>query len=302
MTHVYTDLPALETAILSGRPGDSAVYRVSMSVSPGVHWSSDLFIPGLLHPHGDKAWEAFEHRVSRLNPTYKAYGDEVHMFVTYPRGWKPGNPGKPRAGVLFIGVAGRAGQGKDPAGRVIAGMLDRASVCIPLAEGLKDMLAARYGVSPRSPLLYTARGKASPSPNPLKPGNTVRQDLIDLGDATRAIDPQIWVRETERRGVLSGEPVVISPDVRYANEVTLYDRVIWVGHDDPGRHPTESQLTSESPGIDWVFNLGSVEDNLEALRNDMKARLDWWVNPEPKELDRHSTGNIRLNSTPGDPE
>ena len=279
MTHVYTDLPSLETAIKStGRPGDSAVYRISMSVSPGIHWSPDLFIPGMLHPHGKSDWTSFEQRMSRFNPTYKAYGDEVHMFITYPQGWRTGDPEKPSR-PLFIGIAGRAGQGKDPAGRVIAGMLDRASVSIPLAEGLKDMLAARYGVSCRSPLLYTAAGKASPSPNPLKPRNTVRQDLIDLGDATRQIDPQIWVRETERRGVLSGEPVVISPDVRYANEVTLYDTVIWIGHDDPGNHPTEAQLTSSSPGIDAVFNLGSVEDNLESLRNDMKARLDWWVTP-----------------------
>lgn len=283
MNPVYTSAKALLDAVLTNDCRDASwIFRIALNTR-GVHWSPDLFIPGKLHPHWDKPFASDAEMLSRLTVHYKAYGDEVHMLVTYPENWKPrgvhrakplDTPERP----LFIGIAGRAGQGKDPAARVIAGMLDRASVSIPLAEGLKDMLAVRYGVPPRSPLLYTAKGKASPSPNPLKPGNTVRQDLIDLGDATRSIDPQIWVRETERRGMLSGEPVVISPDVRYANEVTLYDRVIWVGHDDSGDHPTESQLTSKSPGIDWVFNMGSVGANLEAIREDMKSRPDWWVN------------------------
>jgi hypothetical protein len=189
---------------------------------------------------------------------------------------------------ILIGVAGRAHSGKDPAAQVIAGHMDGPTAIIPLATGLKQMLAAHYGLAwggvQAQALLYTAQGKAQPSPNPLKAGNSVRQDLIDLGDATRALDPDIWVRDLRRRALASEAKYVLVPDVRYPNELQAMDCGIWVGPDDAGEHPTESALTSADFTRHARYMQSTVEGRLSAIRGVFRIRRgDDWT-PEWEEL------------------
>ena len=168
--------------------------------------------------------------------------------------------------VFYVGIAGRAGSGKDPAAQVVAGHMTKPTTIKALAEGLKNMLAAHYGVAQDNPLLYTAEGKASPSPNPLTKGNTVRDDLIQLGDATRAINLNIWVNDMKRRAMQTGAQIVVVPDVRYKNEKEQLDMLIWVGPDKPGKHPTEAELTSEDATLNCAFLQLTVGERLDALR------------------------------------
>ncbi len=181
---------------------------------------------------------------------------------------------------VLIGVSGRAGSGKDPAAQVLAGHMDGPTTIIPLATGLKQMLAAHYGLAwggtRAQNLLYTGPGKAQPSPNPLKPGNTVRQDLIDLGDVTRSLDPDVWVRDTIRRAQESGARYVILPDVRYPNELQALDYGIWVGPDDVGDHPTESALTSADFPASARYMQSTVEGRLHAIRGAFSTRREDW--------------------------
>jgi hypothetical protein len=62
-----------------------------------------------------------------------------------------------RKALKVIGVAGRAGSGKDPAAQVLAGFSREPTVIIPLAYGLKAMLAGYYGIAPDHPLLRIYR-------------------------------------------------------------------------------------------------------------------------------------------------
>ena len=179
----------------------------------------------------------------------------------------------------FVGVGGRAGSGKDPAAQVLAGILPGDSVIIPVATGLKNMLAAHYGVLPGSPqahrLFYTGEGKKKPSPNPLKPGNTVRQDLIDLGDLTRSLNKDVWIDDTLRRGTLSGAEYVVVPDVRYTNEASRMDILLWMGGDEAGDHPTEAELTSRHATGNLWFPQDTVAERLEALCRKQLDILDY---------------------------
>jgi hypothetical protein len=132
------------------------------------------------------------------------------------------------------------------------------------------MLAAHYGIMPGTPeyyrVFFTSQGKLQASPNPLKPGNTVRQDLIDLGDITRGLYQDVWVDDCKRRGVESGLEFVLVPDVRYRNELKIMDLTIWVGQDTPGEHPTESQLTSKDFSDHLRFQQDTVVGRLQAIR------------------------------------
>lgn len=169
---------------------------------------------------------------------------------------------------IYIGVGGRAGSGKDPAAQVLAAFTDGPTAIVPLATGLKEMLAARYGVAVTNPLLQTAGGKASPSPNPLQEGNTVRNDLQQLGDKTRELDPQIWIRDMRRRAEQQELQYVIVPDIRYPNELAYMDLCIWVGPDAEGQHQTESALNSQDFPEELRFMQDKVGDRLEAIRAD----------------------------------
>lgn len=167
---------------------------------------------------------------------------------------------------IYIGVSGRAGSGKDPAAQVLSAFTDGPTGILSLSTGLKEMLAARYGVVPTSPLLQTAAGKASPSPNPLQEGNTVRQDLQQLGDKTRELDPQIWIRDMRRRAEQQELQYVIVPDIRYPNELQEMDLCIWIGPDTEGEHQTENALSSQDFTPDLRFMQPEVWERLQAIR------------------------------------
>ena len=197
--------------------------------------------------------------------------------------------------VTIIGIGGRKGAGKDPTARVLAGFCPGPSRIEPLARGLKTMLAGLYQVPEDSPLLYTAQGKASPSPFPLRPGNTVRQDLIDLGDQTRALDPDIWVRYCREQIVQDTEAEWgFVPDLRYPNEKQICDLSIWVGPDDAGDHPTESALSSKDFDPEWVFQQPTVGERLQALRAKL---LRYW----PGSCPAPALVRIRLACSGSDP-
>lgn len=168
---------------------------------------------------------------------------------------------------LIVGVGGRAGSGKDPAAQVLAGFSKGPVQILRLATGLKLMLAGLYGIQPGSPAYHetfeTGDGKLKRSPMPLIPGNTVRDDLIQLGDYTRAAYEDVWVADLLRR-IPPDTHCVVIPDVRYPNELAICDRFVWVGPDTPGKHATESSLRSGD--ADWVFGLGDVPARLGALR------------------------------------
>lgn len=171
----------------------------------------------------------------------------------------------------IIGIAGRAGSGKDPAAHVLAGHAPGPTVVMPLATGLKAMLAGYYGWSPNDHRLYTSAGKKQYSPRPLNPGNTVRQDLIDLGDATRAINPRIWIDDCLFRAAEHNPAYVLIPDVRYRNELGVVDCGIWMGPDAPGDHPTEAELTSADFGQLFRFKQPSVAERLAMLRSALQV-------------------------------
>jgi len=141
------------------------------------------------------------------------------------------------------------------------------------------MLAAHYGLAwggtQAQYLFYTKEGKMEPSPNPLKPGNTVRQDLMDLGDTTRAINQDIWVTDTIYRGKHSRCQFVLVPDVRYPNELKHMDYAIWVGPDTPGEHGTENALTSADFSETARFMQDTVVGRLVALRAYLGLGRDW---------------------------
>ncbi len=167
--------------------------------------------------------------------------------------------------VHVVGVAGRAGAGKDPAAQAVVGYATDYCKPYALAKGLKDMQAAFYGIHPDDPLLYTPEGKASLSPRPMKLGNTVRDDLMDLGDATRAINPDIWVEHTLHRIETDQVAIAVISDVRYPNELKACDTTIWIGDATPGKHATEAALMPAD--VDGpVFDQPTVAERLYAVR------------------------------------
>lgn len=171
---------------------------------------------------------------------------------------------KMRKNPSFIGVAGRAGAGKDPVAQTIVGCLDGPSAIIPFATGLKEMLAGRYGIAVGSieyhNLFFTKKGKNTVHERALVPGNTVRKDLQMMGDATRAMDPDIWVRDVMQRGREMGVDYVVCPDLRYPNELQYMDYAVWVGGDEEGDHSSESALNSSFFGDKAKLQEGSVSE------------------------------------------
>lgn len=166
----------------------------------------------------------------------------------------------------LIGIAGRAGSGKDPAAQVVTAFMPGRTVIMPLATGLKSMLAGYYQIAPDAALLYTAEGKSSPAPRPLRLGNTVRSDLQQLGDVTRAINPGIWIDDAILRASRLGAEFLILPDVRYKNELAVCHFAFWIGPDAPGDHATEAELTSADVEEEFRFMQPTVSERLAALR------------------------------------
>jgi len=169
--------------------------------------------------------------------------------------------------MIVIGILGRAGSGKDPAALVAAAFAPAAAAIVPLATGLKHMLAGYYGWSPSDPRLHTQAGKAGPSPRPMRPDNTVRDDMVMLGDATRGIQADIWVRDALSRAEDLGVDVVVFSDVRRRNECAACHHTFWIGPDTKGAHSTEAELTSADVAPEHRFMQESVHDRLEALRS-----------------------------------
>jgi hypothetical protein len=92
--------------------------------------------------------------------------------------------------MLIVMISGWAGSGKDTAAAVLVAL---GFARFGFADELKDHVASTYGV-PRGQM-DTQEGKKQE----WIPGETVRQLLIRVGEAERAIDQDVWVKRVARK-------------------------------------------------------------------------------------------------------
>lgn len=207
---------------------------------------------------------------------------------------------------LHIGLAGRAGAGKD----TVAGMLVEAAggpdaaVVIALADPLKRICRDVFGFD-EGQLWSPSERRAEPPPD--RTGPTAREALQRLGDWGRAMDPDVWIdkllaavsslgggapdhfRQYDRMfGVYSSYVprtwrLIVTPDVRFPNEAACIRRkggIIWsVERKDAapmtgGIDGHESEVhVADLPHDAVVRNHGTLDDLRHVVRSMLLAAL-----------------------------
>lgn len=176
---------------------------------------------------------------------------------------------------LLIGIAGRAGAGKDTLARYLISAARREGFTLErrgLADALKDTARPLFGLTKRD--VTTPEGKA----RVLDSGRSVRSILQDFGVGVRAIDSSAWVRvllAAARRSTADG---IIVPDIRFANEAAEMDVVLRIHR--PGARIIESTHVSEA-GIPFELVDVEVENalDLKSLRAEAVCVLQDWLLP-----------------------
>lgn len=167
----------------------------------------------------------------------------------------------------LVGIAGRAGAGKN----AVASMIPGAAV-VQLADPLYAALAAMLGV-PESVLRNRAyKGAVLPDI-----GKSPRQLLQTLGTewGRATVSPDVWIRIAERRIAslaASGVAVVAVADVRFDNEADWIrnhgGRVWHVQRNDlaPDDHASESGIAIHDCDV-VIDNSGTLEDLRKAVES-----------------------------------
>lgn len=140
-------------------------------------------------------------------------------------------------GRIILGVAGKAGAGKDTLADEL--VKNHGFFKASFALALKLEVMQKLGFT-REEVFET------------KPPH-VRKVLQEYGQAMRDADPEFWIRKLER--YIEGKRAVVIPDVRYINEVAAIERwggkVIRILHADrpyplagtpAATHPSETEL------------------------------------------------------------
>lgn len=162
---------------------------------------------------------------------------------------------------LLVGIAGRAGAGKDALARYLIAAARRGGWNFErraFADALKDTARPLFGLSKRD--VYTPAGKARVLPT----GRSVRSILQDFGVGVRSIDSFAWIRMLLAFARTSTADALIVPDVRFANEAAEVDLVLRVIR--PGQaliaeagHSSEAGLDDALVDVE-IINDGSLAD------------------------------------------
>lgn len=185
---------------------------------------------------------------------------------------------------MIIGVAGRAGAGKDTfADAIVEYHCDISALKMSFAEPLKRAVMAVHGLAWGD--VFTEAGKKAALPN--YPGMTVRSALQDLGMWARDwYGPDHWVRLLLHNVERAGVTLVVVPDVRFPNEAEAIRAAggMVVRIDRPGSilagteaaHPSEAGIPDEL--VDEVFLNDGSRSDLRAFALDIAEecqRLGW---------------------------
>jgi hypothetical protein len=171
--------------------------------------------------------------------------------------------------ISIIGLAGRAGSGKDTAAQFI---LDEHPNWqrVAFADPLRRIAADLYDLDPEQ---MSDRGlKEQELP---EWGLSPRQILQRLGtEVVRSVHPQTWILYALRTISESDADGFVIPDTRFANEVELIRNlggvIWWVDRDTDAvcAHASEKELTAGD--CDAVIpNTGSLDDLRAAVRGQL---------------------------------
>jgi len=173
---------------------------------------------------------------------------------------------------LIIGLAGRAGAGKDTVGMMLT---KHDFGRLAFADPLRTMISALLG-SLEIDLSYMIRRDRKESPIP-QLGVSYRHLVQTLGTewGRNAVAPDFWVRAAKASldDFAASYDRVVFTDVRFINEVEAIQSwggiIVWVDRDQapPIReHISEQQLTANYPGIyARINNSGSREETWEQV-------------------------------------
>lgn len=179
-------------------------------------------------------------------------------------------------GGMIIGLAGRAGAGKNTVADCLCELMPGARQ-IAFADPLRRIAADLYGLHPHQLTDRDAKEAVIP-----QWGLSPRQILQRLGtEVGRQIHPETWTRYLERQ--VRAEPGVewIVTDVRMPNEVDTIERlggvVWWVERPGAGTrhaHATESELNPHDFSYS-VANDGDLSDLRRAVAEELNELLDY---------------------------
>jgi hypothetical protein len=132
-----------------------------------------------------------------------------------------------------IGIMGKANSGKNTLGRVLTRELRNHiyetenrymhTKYMAFADPMKEMIGTMYPSLPRKFLYGSSKYRDEIIPESYKDGKrlTIRQLLIDLGTSGRDYDPDIWIKNLDKRyhhRSVGFASAVIITDIRFRNE------------------------------------------------------------------------------------
>lgn len=171
----------------------------------------------------------------------------------------------------IIGISGRAGHGKDTVARLLAGhpAFDGGTTLKHFAYPIKKIAHILFGFSWKD--MNSEEGKKKPGAY----GLTIREILQKIGTEMfrDLINPEIWVDYMDRKVKESRHPIIMVPDLRFANEEKwvrdmggIIVKVVRDGGDriESASHVSETYIDLIKEDF-LVKNDGSLEDLLAEI-------------------------------------
>ena len=177
--------------------------------------------------------------------------------------------------MIKIGICGYAGSGKTTFAEMVRSNLlhdhGHRAAHLNFADALKEVaytITGQYAVTEEDKSRYLNEW-----------GMTMRYFLQWLGtDVLRSKNPDVWVRAWEIKSYHTGCPVVLCSDVRFPNEVEVFDSVYRIKRHAvfaQADHPSEVSLDKlKLPIIENSGSLTDLEDKASWLAGSLSQKIN----------------------------
>lgn len=161
---------------------------------------------------------------------------------------------------FYVGIAGKARSGKDTLATMLSMMLPETSICMSLADPIKDGVEAMFYA-----FIHRTTGKEDVMP---ELGKSPREIYQSLGTewARDFLGEDVWMKVLKADSLSTYHDIIIVPDIRFDNEAQEVDFMIRVSRDD----------VPESVGIEGHASEAGINPryvDLEVANNDSLDRL-----------------------------
>lgn len=184
---------------------------------------------------------------------------------------------------MLIGLAGKAGVGKNTVANVFCDLADVPYAQLSIAQNIKFLISDLFDIS-LDDIEFMKNVSDSGHFIVLGRAWSMRRMLQEFGLSMRKnFGEDFWIDQVIPKSFRHDDTLFVVTDVRYQNEVDRIQqvggKVVFVQGDGNGLSAVDSQHESESCDLTYDYVINNDRDDWDEVQRQVANILSWYCNP-----------------------